>query len=223
MRRPATTTALGVAIGALIVVGLGVLLASLINLTGSVREQEQAEKPRAEMRAALAADVEALRSQLLALGQVPDAGPPAAVQPGPPGREGRAGPPGRPGDPGADGAAFVGPPGAPGAPGGAGSPGASGTTGQSGADSTVPGPSGADGRDGADSTVPGPSGRDGADSTVPGPQGERGEPGADGRPPESFTFTDRTGKTFRCADPDGDGNYDCESTDSGPGLAPGGP
>lgn len=224
MRRPTTRTVLGVALGALIVVGLGYLLAALINLTGEVRDQRQEERAREGMRAALASDVEALRSQLLALGQVPDAGPPPPeLVPGPAGPAGLPGPqgsPGAPGTPGADGQAFIGPPGIAGdegSPGADGAAGDDGEPGQDGADSTVPGPSGADGADGA-------PGEDGADSTVPGPQGEQGppgEPGADGRPPESFVFTDSTGREHTCRDEDGDGRFECEQTD-GPGSG-GGP
>jgi hypothetical protein len=46
----------------------------------------------------------------------------------------------------------------------------------------------------------GPQGGPGADSTVPGPQGP---------PIGSFTFTDSTGQTQTCSDPDGDGAYGC--------------
>lgn len=48
-------------------------------------------------------------------------------------------------------------------------------------------------------TVVGPEG-------PPGPQGPQGEKGD---PPESFTFTDQFGRTYRCSDPDGDSHYEC--------------
>lgn len=59
------------------------------------------------------------------------------------------------------------------------------------------GQDGADGRDGVD-------GAPGADSTVPGPQGPPGP--AVG----SFQF-EWANQTYTCTDPDGDGNYTCES------------
>lgn len=58
---------------------------------------------------------------------------------------------------------------------------------------------------------PGPQGEPGDDSTVPGPQGEGGEP------PVSWTFEDRTGRTYTCVREDGfdpdSPRYVCTSED----------
>lgn len=72
-----------------------------------------------------------------------------------------------------------------------------------------------------DPSVPGPQGQQGPQGE-PGAVGQPGKDGADGRPPESFTFTDPGGPlegdeiTYRCADPDADGAYTCETTGSTP-------
>ncbi len=106
----------------------------------------------------LAGDVEALRSQLLGLGERPVAPDPEVTI-----RE------------------VVGPVGPAGAP-GVGIQGVAGRDGRDGTDGITPACwfeqaqcQGADGTDGID-------GNDGADSTVPGPQGPAGDDGADGAP-----------------------------------------
>lgn len=76
----------------------------------------------------------------------------------------------------------------------AGSPGAAGAQG-------VQGPVGPAGPVGAQGT-PGPVGS-------PGAQGEPGPQGSPGSEPESFTWSDVAGRTYRCSDPDHDGNYTC--------------
>jgi hypothetical protein len=188
----------------LLVAGLlALVVATLIDLTGEVQGTRQEAVERGQQRDDLAADVEALRQQLLELGQAPVVEPPTdpvVVE----GERGERGPAGE---------SIVGPPGPRGEPGQS----IPGPQGPAGRDSTVPGPPG------ADSTVAGPrgergepgaAGEPGEDSTTPGPQGERGEQGP---PPESFRFTDSTGREFECRDPDGDGSFDCEQT-GGPGA-----
>lgn len=92
----------------------------------------------------------------------------------------------------------------------------------------LPGPAGMDGARGE----PGPAGESGAKGEKgeqgergpqgeQGPQGPQGDPGPQGPPGEtgppgpqappivSFTFTDATGQTQTCVDPEGDGSYAC--------------
>jgi hypothetical protein len=163
---------------------LAMALAALVDLTREVQAARQEAAVRAEQRDRFAADVEALREQLLALGQTPRVDPP----PGERGLRGERGVPGARGERGIPGRSIVGPPGPTGSPG------------PPGRDSVVPGPRG----------ETGPKGDPGEDSTVPGPQGERGEPG---EAPRSFTFEDRTGRRYVCSDPDGDRNYTCTAED----------
>jgi cell division protein FtsB len=121
---------------------LGVLLAAVINLRADFQEQKDTADARATQRDRLAQDVDALRDQLLALGQTPKVGP--APTPAERGERGERGLAGR------DGQTIVGPPGPPGR-----------------MPSPIPGPPGRDGRDGADSTAPGPKG-DKGDKGDPG-------------------------------------------------------
>lgn len=104
---------------------------------------------------------------------------------------GGAGPRGLPGKRGASGA--TGPSGAAGAAGEA----TPGTAGERGAQ----GPQGPPGTDGKDGT----NGTDGAQGD-PGPQGPQGNQGP---PVGSFSFTDASGQTQVCSDPDQDGAYAC--------------
>lgn len=130
---------------------------------------------------ALEAAVIALSQQVESLGAEPIVGPPGA--PG----ESIVGPPGLMGPQGPQG-----PPGPPGSSGDRGPRGEQGPQGEAG-------PSGEAG-------PPGPQGEPGP----PGPQGPPGEKGEKGERPESMTFTDQFGRTYRCTDPDGDGHYQCE-------------
>lgn len=72
-----------------------------------------------------------------------------------------------------------------------------------------------------DPSIPGPQGPQGPQGE-PGASGQPGQDGTDGQPPASFTFTDPGGPlegdeiTYRCADPDADGAYTCETTGSTP-------
>lgn len=172
MRLPSRRT-LVPALVYLTVCGLALLVSlTLIDLTAELRAARQAEALRAEQRDLLAADVQQLRAQLLALGQVPAAGPPGESIIGP---QGARGPRGDRGDTGMAGPAGpAGPVGAPGAPGREGTDGRPGSAGQ-------PGPAG----------PPGPAGS-------PGPQGS---PGPAGSPaPSQFTCRPSSGQpgTFDC-------------------------
>jgi hypothetical protein len=198
MRRQSWRLVLASVLYVIVAALLALTVVTLIDLTREVEGTRQEAALRGEQRNALAADVDLLRQQLLAMGLRPAVdGPPR-----PAGTDGRDGTNGRDGRDGRD---LTGTP-------PAGPPGQDGRDGRDGADSTVPGP-------------PGPPGPAGADSTVPGPQGERGEPGPHGEPgpqgepgqaPAEFRFTDTAGRTFTCRDDDGDGTYDCEQT-GGPG------
>lgn len=105
------------------------------------------------------------------------------------------GPPGEPGEPGAS---IIGPPGPQGPPG---LPGPQGETGRRGS----PGPEGEPGE-------PGPQGEPGSPGPQgsPGPPGPQGEKGEKGERPESWTYTDQFGRTYKCTDEDDDGHYECE-------------
>jgi hypothetical protein len=167
----------------LIAVLLAFMLATLITLTDEVQGTRQEAALRGEQRDVLAADVEQLRAQLLALGQTPKAGPPAETVVG---ERGPAGPRGPRGMDGRDGL-----------PGQAGLSGRVGPAGPAGPmPSPIPGPPG----------PAGPPGQDGADG-APGQQGAPGEPGPAGSPgpqgspaPSEFTCTPREGdpRTFDC-------------------------
>lgn len=112
-----------------------------------------------------------------------------------------------------------GPQGPPGAPGVAGQPGEDGRDGERGRDGREgpAGPRGPAGRDGEPGPAgdPGPSGPPGpaGPSGPPGPEGQGGSQGPAGYP-DSFTFTESNGlgqeTTYRCTDPDGDRNYQCQ-------------
>jgi hypothetical protein len=121
------------------------------------------------------------------------------------GKQGISGVPGRAGVEGAPGPmGGRGRRGERGATGRAGSDGADGRPGVAGSDGAV-GPAGTDGTDGKDGEdgVAGAKGDPGA----AGPPGEQGPPGP---PVESFTFT-FLGTDYTCTDPDGDGDYTCQS------------
>lgn len=101
--------------------------------------------------------------------------------------------------------------------------GSAGKTGAQGPAGGPPGPAGRDGQPGPNGPV-GPPGAAGADG-VQGPQGETGPTGPAGSsgpagpPVASFTFT--FGATvYVCADPDGDGAYQCAGSTIGPAGAP---
>ncbi len=142
----------------------------------------------------LATDVEALRAQILALGERPVAPDPEVTV-----RE------------------VIRETGEQGVAGLQGVQGIQGLAGRDGRDSITPacgfeaaqcqGAAGVDGRDGLD-------GAPGADSTVPGPQGPQGSQGIQGSPgpePASFSFQ-WANKTFTCTDPNGDGAYECAAS-----------
>lgn len=113
---------------------------------------------------------------------------------------------------------VVGPPGDPGVPGGRGPVGPVGPQGP-------PGPPGVDGVDG----VQGPAGATGATGATgeqgdtgpqgpagpEGPAGPTGPQGPSGADMTTFTF-DVNGRTFICADPDGDGAYTCTPEENQP-------
>lgn len=155
MRRPSWR----VVVGALVYLTLAGLIAlvvvSLIELTREVQATRQEAAMRGEQRDDLARAVEALRGQLLSLGETPKIGPPAEPIPGPVGDRGERGVPGR------DGRSVVGPAG-PAPPGPMPSP--------------IPGPPGRDGRDGKD-------GKDGGGLDHPRPtrQGRAGRTRRKGR------------------------------------------
>ncbi|WP_272495201.1 hypothetical protein [Nocardioides bruguierae] len=137
------------------------------------------------------------------------AGPVGAI--GPPGPRGPAGQDGEDGEDGTDGQDGAdGKRGRTGATGATGETGATGATGAAGADGTD-GKTGATGATGPQGPA-GPKGETGAT----GPRGETGATGPAGYP-ETFTFTDRTGATYTCTDPDEDRAYDC--TSDAPGAA----
>lgn len=224
LRRPQGRTLILAAVYLAAAILLGFILATLIELTAEVRGTREEADIRGQQRAELAADVNTLRAQILALGEVPDTGPPVMIEgePGPRGESGPPGPAGLPGAAGQDGQAFIGPPGPAGAAGLAGLLGATGPAGPAGPPGAdgQPGPAGADGAPGApgaDGEPGGPPGADGQDG-APGPDGPPGPPGPAGPGPESFTFTDGP-RTFTCRDDDRDGNYACEQT-AGPGASP---
>ncbi len=97
-----------------------------------------------------------------------------------------------PGQRGATGArgvqGFIGPVGPRGIPGPTGSPGPTGQT----------GPAGATGDRGAQG--------------APGETGPRGPQGDTGPEPESFSWTDKSGRTYTCRDSDSNGTYTCTSS-----------
>jgi hypothetical protein len=199
MRRPTWRVVLAVALYVIVAGLLALVVVALLNLTREVEGTRQEAAVRGQQRDDLAADVEALRQQLLELGQAPVVEPPAdpVVVEGERGERGPAGesvigPPGSRGEPGQS---IVGPPGPAGRD--------STIPGPPGRDSTVPGPRGERGE-------PGPAGEPGEDSTTPGPPGPQGERGP---AVKSFTFEDRTGQRQVCEDPDGDLNYTCEPED----------
>lgn len=177
---------------ALVVLAVGVLLGLVVGevvAQGNRLDRTRSELAHAEAdRQALAADQEALRDQLIDLGEEPVVGP--AGVPGEPGERGPMGPPGRDGRDGQDGA-----------------PGPAGPQGEQG-------PAGVDGVDGAQGPQgePGPTGPEGLPGE-PGPQGPQGEPGP---AVESFTFT-WANTTWTCTDPDGDQVYECQAAPPGQG------
>lgn len=172
------------------------LAVSFSDLRERVNSADRAAAVRAAERDLLAADVTQLRQQLLALGQVPAAGPPS-VTVGTPGEAGRPGSDGMDGAPGVQG--LAGPAGAPGPVGPVGPlgpigpvgpTGPQGTTGQDGVDGAPGGPAGATGAAGpAGLTGPaGPVGADGQDG-APGPAGPEGPQGPAGPAPTTVFCT----------------------------------
>jgi hypothetical protein len=168
MRRPTGRETVAAVVYLTVAVLLALLLVTLLELTREVQGTRQEAALRGEQRNALADDVEQLRAQLIALGQVPKAGPPGESIVGPAGERGPRGLPGM------DGQTVVGPRGPAGPQGPMPSP--------------IPGPQGAPGRDGRD----GKDGRDGAAGPrgEQGPVGPQGSPGPDGSPaPSRYTCT----------------------------------
>lgn len=201
------------------------LLAAVVALVVVSTLAQNYQLREAEDRYATAIEgVRQLEAQVRAEGEQPvveaeDLPEPTVSVPGPQGLPGTAGDDGEAGPTGPVGPGGVtgprGPRGATGAQGPTGPQGPAGPRGTAGDD-------GANGADGTGATGPqGPAGPAGPQGD-PGPQGPAGpagpagptgQPGADAQPPESFTFT-ATGPlgqqtTYRCADPDADGNYTC--------------
>lgn len=169
---------------------LGSGLASIYTLRQDFADTTEALATAREERGHLADDVDALRSQLIDLGQKPTVPAPKPGERGEPGGQGAQGQRGEPGRDGRDGITpacwFIESQcvGAAGPQGGIGPAGPSGPAGPAG-------PAGADG-------APGPAGADGA----PGPAGPQGPP------PESFTF-EWANRTYTCTDPERDGTFHC--------------
>lgn len=140
-------------VGALLYLGLAALVAlvltAVLQLTQQIQDARAEADLRGKQRDALAVDVENLRGQLLALGEVPEAGPPGESVVGPAGERGPRGEPGVRGPAGVMPSPVPGPTGPPGSDGG----------------------DGRDGRDGA----PGPAGSPGPQGE-PGPSGPPGSP-----------------------------------------------
>lgn len=216
MKRPSWRAVVAVLVYLTIAALLALVFSALVRLTSEVSGTRQEAADRGRERNALSIDVEELRAQLLRLGETPKVGPPPepaeAPERGPAGAAGLS----IVGPPGPAGVGLIGPPG-PSGPGGVGGPAGAPGVGTAGA----PGSPGRDGADGAPGE-PGPAGPQGE----PGPQGATGEAGQTGPqgpqgPPgqgvQSFTFTDNAGRSYRCTDPDGDGEFTCEQTD-GPGT-----
>lgn len=160
----------------LAIVTVGSLLGVIVGQV--IHQGEQLTEARAA-REALAADVGALRHQLIALGEEPQA--PSAGVDGVAGPPGERGPTGRPGEDGAPGP--EGPVGPEGPQGDAGTPGAvvissPGTMGQTG-----------------------PQGE-------PGPQGPAGPQGPPGASPSLITI-EIIGVVYVCSDPESDSTYTC--------------
>ena len=166
---------------------LGLVYASVLELMDRARDSEAEGHALRSDLSQSQAAVDALAEQVKSLGATPVASPTMPAQPLV-GPSGGMGPRGPRGLPGRT------------VPGPAGSPGATGATGERG-----------ERGDRGDTGEQGPAG---ADSTVPGPAGPSGSPGP---APTSFTWTDKTGSTYECTDPDQDGRYTCEQT-SGPGA-----
>lgn len=182
---------------------IGVAIASFLALRNdAIQSQKQS--------AALAGDVATLSKQIEDMGAKPAVEPPKDIEgvPGPQGERGPRGPAGYDGFDGRDGEdGRDGQDGQDGAPGPAGPRGERGATGSTG----PPGPAGEPG-------PAGPQGEPGEDSTVPGPAGPPGPQGPQGRSVESFSFT-FANQTYHCTDPDQDGHFDCEQTNT-PGGNP---
>lgn len=199
-----------VALGVLVVAGIGALAIGFIALSGDLQTANKAR--------------DQLAAQVQRLGGTPVAGPPGSRgMPGPVSTvAGPQGPRGPRGEAGASGmpAPTITP-----------RPGASGAAGRPGADSTVPGPQGSPGAQGGagPSGSPGPAGAEGSPGPA-GPAGQDGRNGTDGRdgvdgrdgsPPASWSWTDPAGTAYTCTRSGGSDSsptYSCA-----PGTAPTGP
>lgn len=167
----------------LVVAMLAGILVVVISLVGRVNDSE---RDKAQLHASLNARqnaVDALAKQVQALCRTRSPKCSPVVTAGTTGAPGATGAQGAQGPRG-----FIGPVGLQGQPGATGSPGAQGAT----------GPQGEIGATGEQ----GPTGETGAR----GPQGETGPA------PESFSWTDKSGRTFTCRDSDGNGTYTCTSS-----------
>lgn len=169
----------------------------VVHLSGQAAEDrdridalEASNGEKADDIARLGSALDLNTAQLEALGVTPLVPPADEIV----AERGDTGPPGPPGDRG-----QIGPIGPPGPAGSDGPPGPQGDTGTAGP-TGQPGTAGAPGAVGS-SGEPGPQ----------GPPGATGPPGPAGAPPESFTFT-WLATTYRCSDPDGDGDFTCSPT-----------
>lgn len=141
MRRGVWLWLAGVAVASLV---LGLAVSSFVDLRNDFERADRRAESRAE-------DVDALRSQLIELGETPDVETPARGETGEVGERGPRGDTGEQGEPGQIGP--QGPPGPVGSQGPAGPAGADGVPGADGADG-APGPAGPAGETGP----PGPAG-----------------------------------------------------------------
>lgn len=195
----------------LYIVVVGIALATILLMIGQLTGRVQRAEKAAESSQSAARDnavaledartlIGRLGTQVKGLGGTPVVVPSDVPVPvdavGPTGATGAVGSQGPRG--------FIGPIGPRGLPGPRGSNGASvtGATGDVGA-------TGAMGATG-DGGPPGPAGERGSEGPAgqQGPAGDKGESGPPGYP-ERFTFTDSTGASQTCTDPDGDRTYTC--------------
>lgn len=168
-------------IGSLVAVALAaVLVAITVNTSHKADERAKRNDELSTTIAALVADVQALRDQVLTNGDTPVVQAPtpaviaAAAAAGGTGAQGDTGETGAAGEPGGTGnTGAVGDTGARGDTGAAGNTGAAGATGDTGA---------------AGQSITGPPGPQGENGSV-GPQGPQGNQGPPGATPTSFTCT----------------------------------
>lgn len=171
--------------------GCAFVLLLLTRLTNEVADSRTDAAANRQVASQNARAVRQLVAQVRRLGGDPVVKP-SDMPAGPTGATGATGLQGETGPAGAQG-----PSGPPGPRGNQGPPGPVGDTGNTGA-------TGAKG----DTGQQGPAGPQGP----PGPKGDQGPKGDTGPAgyPDSFTYTDVTGATYYCTDPDGDHDYTCE-------------